>query len=237
MTKISTTLAAVTLLAVLPVICVSTAHAASHHYVVANNNTFPTNTVSVYEVSGASLVPVAAVTTGGTGSGGGYFAGVTQSVTQDGKNVCVFAGDASSIDISAMKVVAGSPHLEVVSNYVSPDGDADSNAGLGITTSGDYLYANYTGGRAYNGSTVNPALGVWQIGSGCTLSFVGHLANTSGLNGGPIDGMAVTVDWIHGWVGMPNQLRMVLNAPVLPASKKTVFQSSAETTGKTTTGR
>jgi len=39
---------------------------------------------------------------------------------------------------------------------------------------------------------VNPAMGVWKIGSGCTLGFVTQLANTSGLNGGAIDGMAVT---------------------------------------------
>lgn len=192
MTIVSRTLATVILLAAPPAILVVTANAATHHFVVANNNTFPTNSVSLYAVSGSSLVPVATVPTGGTGSGGGYFAGVTQSVAQDGTNVCVFAGDASSIDISAMKVVAGRPYLEVVGNYVSPDGDADTNAGLGIITSGGYLYANYTGGRAFNGDIVNPALGVWKIGSGCTLRFVGHLANTSGLNGGPIDGMAVT---------------------------------------------
>jgi hypothetical protein len=190
MTEFSRTLAAVTLLAVLPLICVGTAKAARHHYVIANNNAFPTNTVSVYEVSGASLVPLPTVPTGGTGSGGGYFAGVTQSVAQDGTNTCVFVGDAGSIDISAMKMVTRSPYLKVVSNYASPDGDADI-AGLGIITSGGYLYANYTG-NTINGGSVSPALGVWKIGSGCKLSFIEQLANTSGLNGGAIDGMAVT---------------------------------------------
>lgn len=134
MTIVSRALATVILLALPPAIWVATAITATHHYVVANNNTFPTNSVSLYEVSGASLVPVATVPTGGTGSEGGYFAGETQSVALDGTNVCVFAGDASSIDISAMKAVAGRPYLEVVGNYVSPDGDADTNAGLGIIT-------------------------------------------------------------------------------------------------------
>lgn len=190
MTEISKTLAAITLSAVLPLICVGTANAATHHYVIANNNAFPTNTVSVYEVSGASLVPLPTVPTGGTGSGGGYFAGVTQAVAQDGTNSCVFVGDAGSMDISAMKMVTPSPYLKVVSNYASSEGDADI-AGLGIIASSGYLYANYTG-NTINGGSVNPALAVWKIGSGCKLGFVGQLANTSGLNGGAIDGMAVT---------------------------------------------
>jgi hypothetical protein len=28
------------------------------------------------------------------------------------------------------------------------------------------------------------------------------------------DGMACTVDWIHGWGGMPNQLSAVLKTPL-----------------------
>jgi len=84
-----------------------------------------------------------------------------------------------------MKVIGTSPLLSVVSNYFSPDGDTASNLGLGITISGGYLYANYTGG------TTSPAIGVWKIGAGCTLTFVRHLV-TGGLNGGISDGMAVT---------------------------------------------
>jgi WD40 repeat protein len=190
MTIVSRILAALTLFAMFPAICGGTTNAATHHYVVANNNTFPSNTVSLYEVSDGSLVLLTTVPTGGTGSGGGYFAGVTQSITRDGANICLFAANASSLDISAMEVSMRSPYLEVVSNYVSPDGGA-AIAGLGITTSGSYLYANYTG-NAINGGTVNPAIGVWKIRSGCTLSFVRQLVNTSGPNGGAIDGMAVT---------------------------------------------
>jgi hypothetical protein len=158
--------------------------AATHYYVVANNNT-STNSVSVYQISGTSLASVTTVLTGGAGSGGGYFAEAMQSIAQDGSNTCVFAGDAKSGDIAAMKIISTTPYLSVVGNYVSPDGDTATNDGLGITVSGGYLYANYTGG------TTSPAIGVWKIGAGCTLTFVTHLL-TGGLNGGPIDGMAAT---------------------------------------------
>jgi hypothetical protein len=186
MAKISRTLAAMALLALVVALSSGSASAATHYYVVANNNTSPTNTVSVYQVSGTSLVSLTTVLTGGSGNGGGYFAEVTQSIAHDGTNTCVFVGDAGSGDISAMKVIGTSPFLSVVGNYLSPDGDGASNLGLGVTVSGGYLYANYTG----NGIT-SPAIGVWKIGAGCKLTFVTHLV-TNGLNGGIIDGMAVT---------------------------------------------
>jgi hypothetical protein len=158
---------------------------AAHNYVVANNNTFPTNTVSVYELSGTSLIGVTTVPTGGAGTGSGYPANTTQSVAHVPLGNCVFAGDAASGDISAMQVVDKSPYLQVVRNYYSSDGDAATEDGLGLIVSGDWLYANYTG----NGSNIPPAIGVWQMDQGCGLALVDHLA-TSGMNGGPIDGMA-----------------------------------------------
>jgi len=85
------------------------AAAAPHYYVVANNNNSSTNSVSVYQISGTSLVSLTTVPTGGMGNGGGYFAAATQSIAHDGTNTCVFAGDAGSADISAMKVIPNRP--------------------------------------------------------------------------------------------------------------------------------
>lgn len=185
MIKISKTVVAVAALALIVILSSGSASATFSYYVVANNNTFPTNTVSVYQLSGTSLVPLTTVPTGGAGSGGGYFAEVTQSVALDGTRTCVFAGDANSGDISAMKASRTSPYLTVVKNYFSPDGDTASNFGLGIAVSGQYLYANYTGG------STAPAIGVWKLGAGCTLTYVMHLV-TNGLNGGTVDSMSVT---------------------------------------------
>jgi len=187
MIRIPKTLAAVTVIALLA-FSAGSAYAATHYYVVGNNNVYPTNSVSVYEVSGSSLVSLTTVSTGGAGAGGGYFGQGRQSINQDGSSTCVFAADAESSDISAMKVITASPYLEVVSNFVSPDGDSGTDDGIGITVAGGYLYANYTG----NGSSIAPSIGVWKITPGCSLSFVTHLTNTSGINGGVIDGMAVT---------------------------------------------
>ncbi|HTZ97782.1 MAG TPA: hypothetical protein VMB18_15380 [Terriglobales bacterium] len=188
MTCISRTLAAVTLIGLLVAVGAGSAFAATHYYVVGNNNAFPTNSLSIYEVSGTALVSVSTVNTGGEGAGGGYFGQVRQSITRDGSSTCVFAGDEDSGDVAALKVISSKPYLALVSDYFSPDGDAGSSDGIGITVSGSYLYANYTG----NGANIAPSIGVWQIGSGCTLTFVTHITGTTGLNGGEIDGMAAT---------------------------------------------
>jgi hypothetical protein len=182
MTRTLRTLAAVTLGTLLLAVCGGSAHAATH-YVVTNDDNPSTNTVSVYQVSGISLIHLSTVPTGGVGIGGAYFAEVDQAIAQDGSNTCVYAGDAASGDIAAMKVISSPPYLQVVNDYVSPDGDSGTTSGLGITLSGGYLYANYTG---------TPSIGVWQLGSGCTLNFVTHLTGTSGINGGLIDGMTAT---------------------------------------------
>jgi hypothetical protein len=176
-----------TMMALFTLLCASSvsAVAATHYYVVGNNNVGGPNTVSVFQVSGTSLVPVTTVSTGGSGTGGGYFAEARQSIAQDGSNICVFAGNAGSGDIAAMKVIGTSPYLSIVGNYFSGDGDTATNDGLGITVTGGYLYANYTGG------TTSPAIGVWKIGAGCTLTYVTHLL-TGGLNGGIIDGLVAT---------------------------------------------
>lgn len=175
---------AVTVLLALLVALSSTSAFAANYYVVANNNSSP-NSISVFRVSGTSLVPMTNVATGGNGIGGGYFAEAQQSIAQDGSNTCVFAGDAGSGDVAAMKIVSASPYLSVVGNYVSPDGDTATLDGLGITVTGGYLYANYTGG------TTSPAIGIWKIGAGCTLSYVKHLV-TGGLAGGSVDGLVAT---------------------------------------------
>jgi hypothetical protein len=161
---------------------------AAQDYVVGNNDGYPTNTVSVFRVSKASLVNVTTVETNGQGLGGGRFSSVTQSIVQDGKNTCVFVGNGYSSTISAMKVIATSPYLQVVETYASPDGGSGLLFGIGITVSNGYLYANNTG----NGSSIPPNIDVWQITSGCTLTFSTSLADTIGLDNGVIDGMAAT---------------------------------------------
>ena len=167
---------------------------ASHRYVVANNNVPGTNTVTIYELSGdtlgASLVAVTTVPTGGAGIGGGYPANPTIVTARYPTPGCVFVGDAGSGDIAVMKPINQSPHLQLVGNFHSVDGDAATAGGLGLVVSGPgYFYASYTG----NGSNIPPAIEVWYDSTGqCYLAYGDTRLVTAGINGGPIDSMALT---------------------------------------------
>jgi len=171
---------------------------ASRNYVVANNNTSPTNTISIYELfgntQGASLVSVTTVPTGGQGIGGGYPANPTVVATKQYPIPgCVFVGDAGSSDIAVLKPINQSPYLQVVGNFYSVDGDAATAGGLGIVASGAYVYASYTG----NGNNISPAIELWFDSTGhCFLENGGRLV-TAGINSGPIDSMAVTPNSNH----------------------------------------
>jgi hypothetical protein len=183
MNRIVRTAVAVIFGAVLLAFCGAGAFAANS-YVITNDNNSAANSVSVYKVTGHSLTRLGTVPTGGTGVGAGYYSQVTQAATQDATTGCVFAGDAGSGDIAALKAINSSPYLQVVGNYTSPFGDSGATSGIGVTLSNGYLYAAYD---------TSFTIGVWQIGSGCVLTFVTHLTTgTVGLNGGPIDGMAAT---------------------------------------------
>lgn len=154
---------------------------ATHQYVVANNNVSPTNTVTVYELSGAglgaSLVEVSTVPTGGVGIGGGYPANSTIIVTNDDEPAsnCVIVGDAGSGDISTMKPIGRSPYLQVVRNFHANDGDAATAGGLGLEVVGSYLYASYTG----NGINIPPAVEVWSAGQ-CSLGTMALVSSQRG---------------------------------------------------------
>ena len=163
-------------------------------YVVTNNDVSASNTISIYKLSGptlgATLVGVTTVSTKGAGIGSGYAANRSVVANEVGFGGCVYAGDAGSGDISAMESLHGAP-LHVVQNYRTQFNDAATAGGLGliITSQGtvQYLVSNYTG----NDSNVPPAIGVWSFGGNCTLGLQSHLP-TAGINGGPIDSMALS---------------------------------------------
>jgi len=182
MTRIWRTAIVVIIGAMLPAFCGVGAYAADH-LVVTNDNNPTANSVSIYKLTGDSLTREGTVPTGGLGIARFYASEVSQSVARDGSDTCVFAGDAGSGDIAAMKVTKSTPFLTVAGNFGSPDGDSGSTAGIGIAISGNYLYANYT---------TTQSIGVWQIATGCTLTFVTDLTGTGGLNGGSINDMAAT---------------------------------------------
>ncbi len=151
------------------------------HFVAANDDTsvsFPPSTVSIYPIrADGSLASPTHVSTGGNGIAGGYF-GINRLVTAaDGTDVCVYASNAQSenisgIDARAQKFVG-----------VFPGSRADNKLardGVGLVLNGSRLYATFSG--AGN-------IGTFQVQPGCKLQFVGDV-HAQGLNHGRAEGIA-----------------------------------------------
>jgi hypothetical protein len=145
----------------------SYAAAQTGHYVVTNSDfTIPMrNFATVFGVneSTGQLIDLLALETNGTGLGGGYFALPRVASSAN----CIFVSDAgSSVNGSATGDIASftAPAFTLVGNFSDPTLSGTTNGiGMVVNPNGQYLYAGYT--TTYN-------IGVWQIGSDCSLSLV-----------------------------------------------------------------
>jgi hypothetical protein len=161
-------------------VCVSNASAATKHYVITNDDVAGPNTATVAELDSAtgSLKVVKVLNTNGFGAGGGYF-GLSRGAASTAN--CLFISNAGTTiggqqvgDIAAFTA----PGFVLVGNYSNPSLSGLANGiGLVVNPNNQYLYAAYT--TASN-------IGVWQIGSDCSLT----LASTT-ASGGAIGGMAL----------------------------------------------
>jgi hypothetical protein len=129
-------------------------------HLLINNDNASANTADIDTVSSSgALAKLATVATGGTGTGGGYFAAPRSAVGQTFK--CFFVSDAGSSDIAAFAI----PSLKkVATNFTNP---ALFNAlGIGVATSpnGKFLYTAWSGSEN---------LAVLSIASDCSLTLVG----------------------------------------------------------------
>jgi hypothetical protein len=137
----------------------------------------PGSTVTFYSVESSGVIDNATtVNTKGVGIGGGTFAAHRIAIVPQSNDVCVFASDASTSDIAALSATTRT----LIGNFFPATSDSGIANGIGLLTSGSFLYASYT-----SSSTI----ATFSIGSGCTLTYVGDLLAV-GLNGGLVTGMA-----------------------------------------------
>jgi len=156
----------------------STSFAASNHYLVTNDdNAFAPNTASVFTISGTTLTLKTAVSTGGQGFGGGYFADNRASVAHSMKyGNCLYVSDAGTNDIAGIDLNT----LTVTGLFTGSSGDNGQSLGIGLTTKVNYLYANYT---------ASETIATFTEHAGCILKFLGDIGPTAGLNGGALAGL------------------------------------------------
>jgi 6-phosphogluconolactonase (cycloisomerase 2 family) len=151
--------------------------ALAQDYLVTNDDSF-TNGVSFFTIgSGGALTFVMNVPGPGLGIGGGLFGMSRIAAVNSGNTQCIFASEAFTNDV--FWIVPGSG----IAGGSTPGSQSDDGSanGVGLAANAQYLYASFSSSNT---------IATFQVQSACTLVFASDIA-VGGLNGGPIDGMAI----------------------------------------------
>jgi hypothetical protein len=136
------------------------------------------NTVTFYSIeANGTLDNKTLVPTGGVGIAGGFFASPRIAIVPQGSDVCVFASNAASGDISGISAATRT----VTGTFLASASDTASANGIGLAANANYLYATFSTSSTIATFTVEP---------GCTLAFVGDVF-TVGLNTGVVGALAI----------------------------------------------
>jgi hypothetical protein len=166
--------------ALLVVTCVTSAFAATPHYVMTNDDVPPFffSGVSFYKVgSNGALSFLQQVSTGGSGIGGGYFSTNRLAVLDSASAQCVYASNAGAGNIVGIDINT----LQVGGTAYGSSTDTGTTNGIGLAVNAQYLYATFT--------DVN-TIGTFQVQPGCSLTFINDVT-VGGLNKGIIAAMAI----------------------------------------------
>jgi|SRR5215472_3465789 len=141
----------------------SISFAAGTTFVITNDDNPAGNSATVYKLNTTTgvLTQAKVLKTGGTGLGFGFFASKQSTVTQG--LTCVFVEDAGSNDIATFSKAT---HFSKVGNFSNSALSFSGFAGgsLALNAAGTFLYASYSGSEN---------IGVWAVGSDCSLTLVG----------------------------------------------------------------
>ncbi len=156
------------LIAIAVALCAPAPDASSEHYVVTNDNNLKAiNSGTILKAGGTSLNPTLKVmaTLATNEQVDGYsVASPMVRMVRHGSDLCVFLSNAQRTSNSITSFLY--PGLTLVSNYTDAAAQ-DSGWGTSLASNGNYLFAGYDDDNNLTG-----AIGVWQIGDGCTMTLV-----------------------------------------------------------------
>jgi len=136
------------------------------------------STVTFYSIeANGALDNKVVVPTGGVGISGGFFASSRIAIVTQGDDVCVFASNAASGDISGIN--AGTQ--TATGTFLPSSTDTATTNGIGLAANANYLYATFS---------TSSTIATFTVGSGCTLTFVADVFAV-GLNSGVVGAMAI----------------------------------------------
>jgi len=153
----------------------------SPHYVITDDDISGKriNSASFFTVESSGNLKVKATVSGGNeGIAGGYFGAKKVIVLQNSGEQCAYTTASNSGQIAAFDVAT----LKLEGVFTGNKSDTGSVYGVGLAINSEYLYASFTDSNN---------IGTFQVESHCKLKFLSDV-NTVGLQGGPVDGMAIS---------------------------------------------
>jgi hypothetical protein len=172
-------LAMAALVAMLIAICATSSFSQITRYAVTNDDNASANSATFYTIgTNFALTQKTVVSTGGIGLGGGYFASTRVSVVRSPTG-CIYVSNGGSTPGSVSGIVEST--LTLAGTFNGSSGDNGDGLGIGLAVGSKALYAAFTG---------SGTIGVYKLGSNCTLTFKKDVPAV-GLFGGQVDGMKV----------------------------------------------
>lgn len=174
------------LLATLGIVGPSAAWPAVGSFLVTNNDVPIPHPAQSYRGSSTTFYTLGAdgtvsdkavVLSKGDGIGGGSFSLSRLALVPQAGDVCVFASNAKTEDISALS--AATRTLKGV--FSASLADTGSMNGVGLVANASYLYASFS---------YSSTIATFEIETGCGLKFVSSTFS-AGLNGGAVGGTAL----------------------------------------------
>jgi 6-phosphogluconolactonase (cycloisomerase 2 family) len=128
--------------------------------------------------SDGTLSNPTAVSVGGDGSKGGYFAANRVTVLNSATSPCVYLSQGTSNTIVGVHALTQA----VTGSFSASSTDNGTDNGIGMVMNSSYLYASFSS---------SATVATFAVQSGCTLQFVADIS-PSGINGGTTKGMALS---------------------------------------------
>ncbi len=156
----------------------STASPSSYLITNDDNSAFSDTSTFYTILANGTLKNPATVSTGGAGSGGGYFAANRVAVLNDSSSPCAYFSFGVSNTIVGVDILTQT----VTGSFSASPTDNGADNGVGLVMNANYLYAAFS---------TSWTIATFSVEPGCTLQFLSDISPL-GLNGGTVKGMALS---------------------------------------------
>jgi hypothetical protein len=161
----------------------TTATATATTFLITNDDISGTraNTATFFTIAAdGTLSNPTAITVGGHGTGGGYFAANRVNVLNNPTSPCAYFSAGSSNVIASVQLLTQTP----VGTFSASATDIGADNGIGMVMNDNYLYASFS---------TSATIATFAVQPGCGLQFLSDIS-PGGLNGGTTKGMALYGD-------------------------------------------